>query len=35
MGADLALAGRTEEIAVRWLKGKRGRFIVVPRDHRT
>ncbi|HEY0294760.1 MAG TPA: aldo/keto reductase [Bordetella sp.] len=28
MGADFSLAGRSEEITGRWLKGKRGRFIV-------
>jgi len=28
MGADFELAGRTEEILGRWLKGKRDRFIV-------
>ena len=28
MGADLALVGHTEEITGRWLKGKRGGFIV-------
>jgi 1-deoxyxylulose-5-phosphate synthase len=28
MGGELELAGRTEEIAGRWLKGKRNRFII-------